>query len=116
MQGLTHSFRVGEIEGYLITGEDDAGSLKRVFLHVSKQGSVLRGVFECWATAISLGLQHGVPLELYVEQYVGLKFEPNGITDDPEAKHVTSVSDYVFKLLAREYLSESACRRLGATT
>ena len=114
-RGLTHSFTLGDVEGYIITGEYDDGRLGQVFLFISKQGSTLRGIFDCWATAVSLGLQHGVPLESYVEKYVDQKFEPHGFTDDVELKRAKSVGDYIFRRLALDYLDSAALQRLGIT-
>ena len=112
-QGITHSFSIGEIEGYLITGEYDDGSLGQIFLYAAKQGSTLRGLLDNWATSVSLGLQHGVPLESYVEKYVNQRFEPHGMTGDEDVKIATSIGDYVFRRLALDYLAPEVRRRLG---
>jgi len=111
-KGKTHSISIDGFEGHLITGEYEDGSLGQIFLYVAKQGSTLRGVFDCWATAVSLGLQHGVPLESYVEKYVGQHFEPFGMSTDEDIKTVSSVSDYIFKRLAIDYLDDVALARL----
>jgi ribonucleoside-diphosphate reductase alpha chain len=112
-RGRTHSLVIDDFNGYLITGEYEDGSLGQIFLYVAKQGSTLRGVFDCWATAVSLGLQHGVPLESYVEKYVGQHFEPFGMTGDTYVDTVSSVSDYIFRLLAFDYLDDDTLARLN---
>jgi ribonucleoside-diphosphate reductase alpha chain len=111
--GLTHAFEIGEIEGYLITGEYEDGSLGQVFIYAAKQGSTLRGLLDNWATSVSLGLQHGVPLETYVEKFVGQRFEPHGMTGDEDVKNASSIGDYIFRRLALDYLAPEVRRRLG---
>jgi len=112
-KGFTHQFTIDGVDGYLITGEYDDGRLGQIFFYVSKQGSTLRGLFDALATAVSLGLQHGVPLGSYVEKYIGQTFEPSGMTHDAEIRTATSVVDYVFRRLALDYLDAESLRRLG---
>ena len=111
--GKTYSLTIDDFDGYLITGEYDNGSLGQIFLYVAKQGSTLRGVFDALATAVSLGLQHGVPLESYVEKYIDQRFEPYGITGDAELDSTTSVVDYIFRRLAIDYLDDDVLARLS---
>lgn len=112
-KGYTHTFKVGDVTGHLITGEYDDGRLGQIFFYVSKQGSTLRGLFDALATAVSLGLQHGVPLESYAEKYIGQRFEPSGMTSDKEIADATSVTDYLFRRLALDYLPKEVLGRLG---
>ncbi|HEX2050191.1 MAG TPA: vitamin B12-dependent ribonucleotide reductase, partial [Actinomycetota bacterium] len=112
----TMKFRVADTEGYLTTGEFDDGSLGEIFLKVAKQGSTLAGIMDAFAISISMGLQYGVPLSAYVKQFVNTRFEPSGMTDDPDFRIATSILDYVFRLLALEYLDEDARHGLGIRT
>lgn len=107
------AFKVDDIEGHVITSNYEDGRLGQIFIYVAKQGSALRGIYEAWATAVSLGLQHGVPLESYVEKYVGQQFEPSGITNDEQVRIVSSMADYVFRRLAIDYLDAATLDRLG---
>jgi len=75
-----------------------------IFLKVAKQGSTLAGVMDAFAIAISIGLQYGVPLKAYVDKFINMRFEPSGITDDPDFRFATSVVDYIFRRLAADYL------------
>jgi ribonucleoside-diphosphate reductase alpha chain len=114
--GKTFKFRVGDTEGYLTAGEFADGSLGEIFLKVAKQGSTLAGIMDAFAITISMGLQYGVPLSDYVRQFVGTRFEPSGMTDDPDFRLASSILDYVFRLLALEYLDEPARHALNIRT
>ena len=106
----TVSFRVADTEGYMTAGDDGLGEIS---LKVSKQGSTLSGIMDAFAISLSLGLQYGVPLEAYVQKFMNMRFEPAGMTDDPDVRLATSIVDYVFRRLALDYLDESTRRRLG---
>ena len=109
----TFSFRVADCEGYVIVGEYEDGRPGEVFFKVSKQGSTLSGVMDAFAIAVSLGLQHGVPLSTFVRKYTNMRFEPAGITDDPELRLASSLVDYIFRRLALDYLSADERMDLG---
>ena len=109
----TFSFRVADCEGYVTVGEYEDGRPGEVFIKVSKQGSTLAGVMDAFSISISLGLQHGVPLSTYVRKYSNMKFEPAGITDDPDLRIATSLVDYMFRRLALDYLSNEEREALG---
>ncbi|MBW8173609.1 vitamin B12-dependent ribonucleotide reductase [Ornithinimicrobium sp. Arc0846-15] len=100
----TTSFAVGGAEGYLTAGTYDDGSLGEIFLKFGKQGSTLAGVMDAFSIAVSVGLQYGVPLETYVEKFTNLRFEPAGLTDDPDVRMSQSLMDYVFRRLALDYM------------
>jgi ribonucleoside-diphosphate reductase alpha chain len=100
----TISFSVGEAEGYITAGEYPGDGIGEIFLRVSKQGSTLAGVMDAFAIAVSLGLQYGVPLEAFAQKFVNMRFEPSGITKDPDIRFASSIVDYVFRRLALEYL------------
>ncbi len=109
----TFAFRVADCEGYVTVGEYEDGSPGEVFMKVSKQGSTLSGVMDAFAISVSLGLQHGVPLSTFVRKYTNLRFEPAGITDDPELRLASSLVDYIFRRLALDYLSFDERLELG---
>ena len=109
----TFSFRVADCEGYVTVGEYEDGRPGEVFIKVSKQGSTLAGIMDAFSISISLGLQHGVPLATFVRKYANMKFEPAGITDDPELRIATSLVDYIFRRLALDYLSVEERTELG---
>jgi ribonucleoside-diphosphate reductase alpha chain len=109
----TCAFRVADCEGYVTVGEYEDGRPGEVFIKVSKQGSTLAGIMDAFSISISLGLQHGVPLATYVRKYSNMKFEPAGITDDPELRIATSLVDYIFRRMALDYLSYEERLELG---
>ena len=100
----TTSFTVGGAEGYMTSGAHDDGELGEVFLKLGKQGSTLAGVMDAFSIAVSIGLQYGVPLETYVSKFTNLRFEPAGLTDDPDVRMAQSIMDYIFRRLALDYL------------
>jgi ribonucleoside-diphosphate reductase alpha chain len=104
-QSLTTSFTVGGAEGYMTSGAHEDGQLGEVFLKLGKQGSTLAGVMDAFSIAVSIGLQYGVPLETYVAKFTNLRFEPAGLTDDPDVRMAQSLMDYVWRRLALDYLS-----------
>jgi ribonucleotide reductase alpha subunit len=112
----TTSFRVGDIEGYLTAGSYPDDGLGEIFVKVSKQGSTLSGVMDAFALAVSLGLQYGVPLEVYVAKFSNMIFEPNGITDDPDIRITQSLVDYIARRLAIDYLDVESRQALGIKT
>ena len=114
--GRTTSFTVGGAEGYMTSSQYDDGRLGELFLKLGKQGSTLAGVMDALSIAISIALQYGVPLETYVQKFTNLKFEPAGMTDDPDLRMAQSIIDYVFRRLALDYLSFDERAELGIYT
>ena len=112
----TTSFAVGGAEGYLTAGTYDDGRLGEIFLKLGKQGSTLAGVMDAFALAVSVALQYGVPLETYVEKFTNLRFEPAGLTDDPDVRMAQSIMDYVFRRLALDYLDFDTRSFMGIHT
>ena len=100
----TTSFAVGGAEGYMTTGTYEDGQLGEIFLKLGKQGSTLAGVMDAFSIAVSVGLQYGVPLETYVQKFTNSRFEPAGMTDDPDVRMAQSMMDYIFRRLALDYL------------
>ena len=107
------SFTVGGAEGYLTAGSYPDDGLGEVFVKLGKQGSTLAGVMDAFSIAISVGLQYGIPLESYVSKFTNLRFEPAGMTDDPDVRIATSVLDYLFRRLALDYLPYEKRAQLG---
>jgi ribonucleoside-diphosphate reductase alpha chain len=102
---LTFEFRVADCKGFVTVGEYEDGRPGELFISVSKQGSTLAGIMDAFAIAISHGLQYGVPLRAFVETFTNMRFEPAGITDDPEIRFASSIMDYLFRRLALQYLT-----------
>jgi ribonucleoside-diphosphate reductase alpha chain len=112
----TISFQVGDAKGYLTAGEYPGDGLGEVFLKLGKQGSTLSGLLDAFAIAISIGLQYGVPLETFVRKFMNMRFEPAGMTDDPEIRFASSLVDYTARKLAIEYLPYDTRAGLGIFT
>ena len=112
----TTSFSVGGAEGYMTSGSYPDDGLGEVFLKLGKQGSTLSGVMDAFSIAVSIGLQYGVPLETFVQKFTNLKFEPAGLTDDPDVRMAQSIMDYIFRRLALDYLSFEDRAELGIYT
>jgi ribonucleoside-diphosphate reductase alpha chain len=113
---VTTSFSVAGAEGYMTAGMYSDGSLGEVFLKLGKQGSTLAGVMDAFSIGISLALQHGVPLETYIQKFTNMRFEPAGMTDDPDIRIAQSVMDYIFRRLALDHLSVDKRANLGIFT
>jgi len=112
----TVSFTVGGAEGYLHAGSYPDDGLGEIFIKLGKQGSTLAGVMDAFSMSISVGLQYGIPLEFYVSKFQNQRFEPNGMTDDPDVRIATSVVDYLFRRLALDYLPYEKRAELGIFT
>ncbi|MDQ3664321.1 MAG: vitamin B12-dependent ribonucleotide reductase [Actinomycetota bacterium] len=113
---LTTSFTVGGAEGYMTAGSYPDDGLGEVFLKLGKQGSTLAGVMDAFSMAISISLQYGVPLETYVQKFTNMKFEPAGLTDDPDVRMSQSIMDYIFRRLALDHLPFERRAALGIYT
>lgn len=112
----TTSFAVGGAEGYLTAGTYEGGELGEIFLKFGKQGSTLAGVMDAFSIAVSIGLQYGVPLETFVEKFTNLRFEPAGLTDDPDVRMAQSIMDYVFRRLALDHMDFETRSFMGIHT
>ncbi|TMK93640.1 MAG: vitamin B12-dependent ribonucleotide reductase [Actinobacteria bacterium] len=110
---LTTSFRVGDAEGYVTAGSYPDNGLGEIFLKASKQGSTLSGIMDAFSIAVSVGLQYGVPLEDYASKFINMKFEPSGMTNDPDIRFASSIVDYVFRRLALDHLTWEQREALG---
>src|SRR5689334_12525715 len=117
-ESITHKFSIGQgHEGYITAGKYEDGSLGEIFLtDIGKEGSTLRGMMNSFATAISIGLQYGVPLETYVRKFSYMRFDPEGMTTNPEIPFAKSMPDYIMRWLASRFLDVDVQEELGILT
>ncbi len=116
-QSITHKFSIGGHEGYITAGKYEDGTVGEIFLtDIGKEGSTLRGMMNSFATAISIALQYGVPLETLVQKFSYMRFEPEGITGNPEIPFAKSMPDYIMRWLASRFLDTDAQEELGILT
>jgi len=111
--GKTYHFHLADLSGFFTVSEYDDGTLGELFINVSKQGSTLSGLMDSFAISVSHGLQFGVPLKSYVKTLMSSSFAPAGITDDPDIRTASSITDYIFRRLALDYLSFDDRLELG---
>jgi ribonucleoside-diphosphate reductase alpha chain len=112
----TFEFRVADCKGFVTVGEYENGQPGEIFVRVSKQGSTMAGIMDAFAISVSHGLQYGVPMRSFVEALTGMRFEPAGMTDDPDIRIANSVMDYLFRRLAIMYLSYEERAELNILT
>ena len=116
-QSITHKFSIGGHEGYITAGMYEDGTVGEIFItDVGKEGSTLRGMMNSFATAISIALQYGVPLETLVQKFAYMRFEPEGITQNPEIPFAKSMPDYIMRWLASRFLDADTQEELGILT
>jgi len=106
-RGFTQKAKINGQALFLRTGEYNDGTLGEIFIDMAKEGATMRSMLNCFAIAISIGLQYGVPLEEYVEKFVFTRFEPAGMVEHPNIKTTTSIIDFMFRSLAYEYLGRT---------
>jgi ribonucleoside-diphosphate reductase alpha chain len=107
-RGITQEARIGNHKVFVRTGEYADGTIGEIFIDMAKEGAAFRSMMSCFAIAVSKGLQYGVPLKEFVDTFTFTRFEPQGMCDHPNIKMATSVIDYVFRLLALEYLGDDS--------
>jgi ribonucleoside-diphosphate reductase alpha chain len=110
---VTTKFEIGDAEGYLVASSYPDDGIGEIFLKTSKQGSTLAGITDAFSIAVSIGLQYGVPLDTYVSKFINMKFEPSGLTNDPDIRFASSIVDYVFRRLALDHLTPAEREGLG---
>ncbi len=117
-ESITHKFAIGGHEGYITAGKYDDGTVGEIFLtDIGKEGSTMRGLLNAFATAISLGLQYGVPLETFVRKFSYMRFEPEGITGNPEIPFAKSMPDYIMRWLGSRFIDDTeTLEELGIMT
>jgi ribonucleoside-diphosphate reductase alpha chain len=107
-ESITHKFRIGMQEGYITAGKYPDGSVGEIFLtDIGKEGSTIKGLMNAFATAISIGLQYGVPLDVFVKKFSYVRFEPEGITTNPEIPFAKSMPDYIMRWLASRFVDDT---------
>jgi ribonucleoside-diphosphate reductase alpha chain len=107
-ESITHKFRIGMQEGYITAGKYPDGSVGEIFLtDIGKEGSTIKGLMNAFATAVSIGLQYGVPLEDFVRKFSYMRFEPEGITTNPEIPFAKSMPDYIMRWLASRFIEDT---------
>jgi ribonucleoside-diphosphate reductase alpha chain len=112
-QAITHKFSIGGHEGYITVGMYEDGSPGEIFVVMSKEGTVVSGLMDGFATTISLALQYGVPLNVLVDKFSHTRFEPSGFTNNPEIPIAKSILDYIFRWLASRFLSDADQEQVG---
>ena len=106
-ESITHKFSIAGHEGYITAGKYEDGSVGEIFLtDIGKEGSTLRGMMNAFATAISIGLQYGVPLEVFVRKFSYMRFDPEGITNNPEIPFAKSMPDYIMRWLGSRFIDD----------
>jgi ribonucleoside-diphosphate reductase alpha chain len=116
-KSITHKFSIGGHEGYITAGMYEDGTVGEIFLtDIGKEGSTLRGMMNAFATAISIALQYGVPLETLVRKFSYMRFEPEGMTSNPEIPFAKSMPDYIMRWLASRFLDVDLQEELGILT
>ena len=117
-ESITHKFSIAGHEGYITAGKYEDGTLGEIFLtDIGKEGSTLRGLLNAFATSISLGLQYGVPLETFVRKFSYMRFEPEGMTTNPEIRFAKSMPDYIMRWLASRFIEDTdTLEELGIMT
>ncbi len=111
--GNTYKFHIADLKGFFTVSEYEDGTPGELFINVSKQGSTLSGLMDSFAISVSHGLQYGVPLKSYVKSLRGTSFAPSGMTDDPDIRTASSITDYIMRRLALDYLSFDDRLELG---
>jgi ribonucleoside-diphosphate reductase alpha chain len=112
-RAITHKFSIAGHEGYITVGMYDDGKPGEIFLVMAKEGSTISGLMDAFATAISMALQYGMPLEALVEKFSHVRFEPSGFTKNPEIPYAKSITDYIFRWLASKFLSAEHQQAVG---
>jgi ribonucleoside-diphosphate reductase alpha chain len=106
-------FRVGEYEGYIHVGLFEDGTPGDIFVDIAKEGTTLAGLMNSFMISVSLGLQYGVPLEVYVSKFAHMRFEPSGMTNDPDIRAAKSIVDYIFRWMGKKFLSTDQQEEIG---
>jgi ribonucleoside-diphosphate reductase alpha chain len=106
-------FRVGDYEGYIHVGIFEDGTPGDIFIDIAKEGTTLAGLMNSFMISVSLGLQYGVPLEVYVSKFSHMRFEPSGATNDPDIRVAKSIVDYVFRWMGKKFLTIDQQEEIG---
>jgi ribonucleoside-diphosphate reductase alpha chain len=112
-RAITHKFSIAGHDGYVTVGMYEDGQPGEIFLVMAKEGSVVSGLMDSFATAVSMALQYGVPLQVLVDKFSHVRFEPSGFTNNPEIPIAKSIVDYIFRWLASKFLAKDQQREIG---
>jgi ribonucleoside-diphosphate reductase alpha chain len=112
-QEVGRKFRVGDYEGYIHVGLYDDGKPGDIFVDIAKEGTTLAGLMNSFMISVSLGLQYGVPLEVYVSKFAHMRFEPSGLTNDQDIRVAKSLVDYIFRWMGKKFLDADTQQELG---
>jgi len=112
-RAITHKFSIAGHDGYVTVGMYEDGQPGEIFLVMAKEGSVVSGLMDCFATAVSMALQYGVPLQVLVDKFSHVRFEPSGFTNNPEIPIAKSIVDYIFRWLASKFLGKDQQKAIG---
>jgi ribonucleoside-diphosphate reductase alpha chain len=110
---IGRKFRVGEYEGYIHVGLFEDGTPGDIFVDIAKEGTTLAGLMNSFMISVSLGLQYGVPLEVYVSKFAHMRFEPSGMTNDPDIRAAKSIVDYIFRWMGKKFLTVDQQEEIG---
>src|SRR5206468_3540187 len=110
---IGRKFRVGEYEGYIHVGLYDDGTPGDIFVDIAKEGTTLAGLMNSFMISVSLGLQYGVPLEVYCSKFAHMRFEPSGMTNDPDIRAAKSIVDYIFRWMGKKFLTTDQQEEIG---
>jgi len=113
-KGFNYAATIGGHKIFFRTGEYENGELGEIFIDMFKAGASYKSLLNCFAVAVSLGLQYGVPLEKFVEKFIYTRFDPSGFTDHPNVRNATSVLDFIFRVLAIDYLDRDDLAQIQA--
>src|SRR5213078_3035134 len=114
--GVGRKFRVGEYEGYIHVGLFEDGTPGDIFVDIAKEGTTLAGLMNSFMISVSLGLQYGVPLDVYVSKFSHMRFEPSGMTNDADIRVAKSIVDYIFRWMGKKFLSADQQEEAGILT
>src|SRR5436853_7589012 len=106
-------FQVGDYEGYIHVGLYEDGTPGDIFVDIAKEGTTLAGLMNSFMISVSLGLQYGVPLEVYVSKFAHMRFEPSGQTNDPDIRVAKSIVDYIFRWMGKKFLTVDQQEEIG---
>ncbi len=109
-QAITHKFSIANLDGYITVGMYDDGKPGEIFVVIAKEGSVISGLMDAFATSVSIGLQYGVPLEVFVDKFTHMRFEPAGFSTNPAIGYAKSIVDYIFRWLAMKFLPDETAQ------
>jgi len=112
-RSITHRFKIGSHKGYITVGLYDDGMPGEIFVTMAKEGSVISGLMDAFSASVSIGLQYGVPLQVLVNKYAHMRFEPSGFTNHDQIRMAKSIVDYIFRWMALKFLPADAQRQVG---